>query len=102
MITITSYAIASLSLIYLLWRINHVPSKGITLLCRFLLFLILGGQFWAIFQIGTKTAGVQSKIPFFEDFFIKYLQLPNFEIQWVSLLFFILTVILCLPKRSEN
>lgn len=102
MITTTCYAVASLSLIYLLWRINRVPSKGITLLCKFALFLALGGQFWAIFQIGTKTADVPSKIPFFEDFFIKHLQLPNFEIQWVSLLFFILTVIFCLPKRSEN
>ncbi|MBF4237029.1 hypothetical protein EAY27_17960 [Vibrio anguillarum] len=102
MITITWYSFSSISLIYLLWRINHVPSKGITLLCRFLLFLILGGQFWAIFQIGTKTAGVSSKIPFFEDFFIKHLDLPNLEIQWLSFLFFIITVIFCLPKNTGN
>lgn len=102
MIAIIGFAIISLCLIYLLWRINHIPSKGIVLLGKFLLFLFLGGQFWAIFQNGTKTAGVPSRIPFFEDLIISHLHLPSPEVQRLSFLFCIITVIFCLPKSGKK
>ncbi len=98
MISIICFFIISFSLIFLLWRINRIPSRGIILLLKFFLFLVLGGQFWAIFQNGVKTAGVPTRIPFFENFIVTYLHLPNLEVQWASFVFCIATVILCLPK----
>ncbi len=67
------YSVTYLLLIHLLWRVNRKPTKGVILIGQFLLFLVLGGQFWSIFQFGTKTAGVPSKILLYEDFFIKHL-----------------------------
>ena len=102
MITIILFQIASLSLIYLLWRINRTPSKGIVLLCKFALFLVLGVQFFSIFQYGSKTAGVPAKVTFFEDFIINSLKLPNLDVQWLSFIFFMVVVIFCLPKNSKK
>lgn len=95
-----SYSVTSLLLIYLLWRVNRKPSKGVILIGQLLLFLVLGGQFWSIFQFGTKTAGVPSKILLYEDFFIKHLDLPNLGMQWLSCGLFIITLIFCFPQRS--
>ena len=93
-----SYSVTSLLLIYLLWRVNRKPTKGVTLICQFLLFLVLGGQFWSIFQFGTKTAGVPSKILLFGDFFIKHLDLPNLEMKWLSFFLCVITLVFCRPK----
>lgn len=95
-----SYSVTSLLLIYLLWRVNRKPSKGVILIGQLLLFLVLGGQFWSIFQFGTKTAGVPSKILLYEDFFIKHLDSPNLGMQWLSCGLFIITLIFCFPQRS--
>lgn len=100
MITIT-YVVTSLLFIYLLWRVNRKPSKGVILIGQLILFIVLSGQFWSIFQFGTKTAGVPSKILLYEDFFIKHLDLPNLGMQWLSCGLFIITLIYCLPKRAD-
>lgn len=100
MITVT-YIVTSLLFIYLLWRVNRTPTKGIILIGQLLLFIVLSGQFWSIFQFGTKTAGVPSKILLYEDFFIKYLDLPNLGMEWLSCGLFIITLVFCLPKRAE-
>ena len=100
MITVT-YILTSLLLIYLLWRVNRTPTKGIILIGKLLLFIVVSGQFWSIFQFGTKTAGVPSKILLYEDFFIKYLDLPNLGMEWLSCGLFIITLIFCSPKRAE-
>ena len=100
MITIT-YVVTSLLFIYFLWRVNRKPSKGIILIGQLILFIVLSGQFWSIFQFGTKTAGVPSKILLYEDFFIQYLDLPNLGVKWLSCGLFIITLIYCLPKRAD-
>jgi len=70
------FFVISFALIYSLWRLNRIPS-----------------------QHGTQTAGVAARIPFFEAFIVRTMNLPNPTIQWTSLFFFILTLVFCLPKR---
>ena len=102
MIALICFFIVSIILIYLLWRINRTPSKGIILLFKFILFLLLGGQFWSIFQYGINTAGVPSRILFFENNIIHTFHLPNPEIQLLSFFFCIATLVCCLPRNIKN
>ncbi|SIO37579.1 hypothetical protein SAMN05444724_3093 [Salinivibrio sp. ES.052] len=99
MIALILFFVISFALIYSLWRLNRIPSNSTLLFLKFIFFLFLGTQFWAIFQHGTQTAGVAARIPFFEAFIVCTMNLPNPTIQWASLFFFILTLVFCLPKR---
>lgn len=38
--------------------------------------------------LGTQTAGVAARIPFFEAFIVRTMNLPNPTVQWASLFFF--------------
>ncbi len=101
MTNIIGFSIASICLIYLLWRINTKPCKGRIFFLRLILPFPLAIQFFSIFQYGNKTAGVPVKVTFFEDITIHYLNLPNPTIQWLSFIFCMLIVIFCFPKRSQ-
>ena len=103
MIVITVFIILSIVLIYLLKQLNRIASKGVILILKFLLTVLLGTQFFSIFQYGGEvTEGVPVKLPFFEEYLIRYLHLPHPEIQWLSLIFFLATVGFCVPKKSND
>jgi len=103
MIAIVGFITISVALICLLKRLNRTASKGLILVFKFLPTLLLGTQFFGIFQYGgTVTGGAAVIIPFFEEYLISHLHLPHFGIQWLSFIFCLATAVFCLPKNSNN
>ena len=103
MITLIAFWTISLTLIFLTRKAFLFSKNKFYVLCKLCVFMFVGGQYYSIFQYGSLIHGeTPSSINHFEELTIKALDLPNYEIQWSSLIIMFAYAILCSPKYIKS